>query len=751
MKLLTIFYILIILPYNCFSLSISPSSVKENNPDYLPECSEVNYLEFQNQEIPKESQYNLEQAFQTNLKYFLDFGIHPETGLPYDSVTIDTQGNLIPAPYTSITNIGLELAVLTSAYKSNSLPEDEFINKVTKILNTIDKLEVYQGESKFEGKKYLYNWYDLNTLRPTQKWISSVDLAWFVTGLIVTEEAVKENHPQISQRLNNWINAIDFSLFYNKNSGLMRTGYKVRPFGLIPAGEYQNLNSESRMISYLAIGKQDISTEEAVKHWQALNRARADKNKCFGLNIVASWGGAAFEFGMPAIFVDELNLGEKSFGYNFKKAMLVQILQAIDKNYLIWGESPSTTPYYGYEVYGSPAGVHPFHSKGVITPHASFLALTALPEEVSNNIKVMRALFPGSFDVHSGTVDAIDTNTERPIFKYMALDQAMATLSLANALNDNIIVKLFHKSNIGKNIEPFIKNEQFFTDEEIKNELEQLFAFSKKELDEGNWFQGYAILKFLESVSSNFDYLSPDELETELEKAKTAGINEYQTLLSSVIPLLTSQNYNDLLQARDNLKKAITRGIWLGIDIDDSLGLLNQVKEKIETLSPLHPELSGLIISDFNDLARPTEHMPALFEWTTGSAFTNISFEETSESEHRVVMKLDYLVISKTATGVIIKLKDVDLRNYNYLVFDVKSAPAGFGEKFKIELKYQGGNWPYPSYEVSNITTEWKRVYIPLNELVPGIPKDKLDKITELATVFDINSGTIYIDNLHFE
>lgn len=111
---------------------------------------------------------------------------------------------------------------------------------------------------------------------------------------------------------------------------------------------YGTFYSETRMTSYLAIGKGDVPE----KHWWAMNRTQLpsdtwqsqipegekvtyDGTELYqghyeyeDITFVPSWGGSMFEGLMPALILDEIQLAEKGLGLNNARHVEAQIKYA---------------------------------------------------------------------------------------------------------------------------------------------------------------------------------------------------------------------------------------------------------------------------------------------------------------------------------------------------------------------------------------------------------------------------------------
>ncbi len=150
------------------------------------------------------------------------------------------------------------------------------------------------------------------------------------------------------------------------------------------------------------------------------------------MQIVPTWGGSMFEALMVPLFVPEETWGPRSWGVNHPLYVRGQIEHGMQEaDYGYWGFSPSNNPAGGYREYGvdqlgmdgpgyttdqertavdqpyegcpgregSPAPTA--YGDGVVTPHASFLALRYARDAALENLANIREDFdsygPGGF------------------------------------------------------------------------------------------------------------------------------------------------------------------------------------------------------------------------------------------------------------------------------------------------------------------------------------------------------------------
>ena len=90
----------------------------------------------------------------------------------------------VVAERTSPTNISLSILATVSAYDLGFIPSTLALDKITKVLETINKLEKHNG--------HLLNWYSITDLRPLlPRYVSSVDSGNFVGHLMALREGLR--------------------------------------------------------------------------------------------------------------------------------------------------------------------------------------------------------------------------------------------------------------------------------------------------------------------------------------------------------------------------------------------------------------------------------------------------------------------------------------------------------------------------------------------------------------------------------
>lgn len=193
-----------------------------------------------------------------------------------------------------------------------------------------------------------------------------------------------------------------------------------------------------------------------------------------GTRLVPTWGGSMFEALMVPLVVPEDTWGPRSWGRNHPLYVRAQIEHGLaDARYGYWGFSPSNNPAGGYREWGvdaigmdapgytsdqqrttvdfgfagcpdRPALPPPdSYGEGVVTPHASFLALRYAPAAALGNLDKLRRDFdsygPGGF------YDAVNVTTGAVSQFYLALDQGMVLAAATNALRGDVLRQTFSR------------------------------------------------------------------------------------------------------------------------------------------------------------------------------------------------------------------------------------------------------------------------------------------------------------------
>lgn len=401
--------------------------------------------------------------------YFRDV-VDREHGLPLDNVLV-APGQTKVMSYTTTTNIGLYLMSLVAAQDLGFITPAAAEERIRKTLSTLQRLPRWEGQ--------FFNYYETMTLEASSTFVSSVDNGWLAAGLIVLEQA----HPAFRAEIDALLDEMDFSKVYDPEVGQLYGGYEVDKRAP-SSNHYGLLCSEPRVASYIGIAKSDLPKE----HWYKLFRTLPDswdwQNQVpkgvtrqvqgfevfYGtyrhgdLRYVPSWGGSLFEFLMPTLVLNEQEYSRDGLGANNRVAVEAQIRYALnEKRYPVWGISPCAVPDIpqGYKEYGVRyLGAKGYPDDGVITPHASFLALAVAPAQALENIRKL-ARMKGMYGEY-GFYDSVNVRTGKTSPRFLVLDQAMSFIAIANHLKNGSIRNRFMSHPLIQEQVGLLSDEVFF-------------------------------------------------------------------------------------------------------------------------------------------------------------------------------------------------------------------------------------------------------------------------------------------------
>jgi hypothetical protein len=366
-----------------------------------------------------------------------------------------------------------------------------------------------------------YNWYDHRTGAKLTVWpptgaklnpyLSSVDNGWLAVGLKVVSSSV----PQLRKRAGALYDAMDFGFYYVPEKNRVLFHYQPEPFDAPCC--YDTVVSESRIVDYIGIGRGQLPQKEYYGRWRTFpdtcdysfqeTKPVGTWQSYFGVDVfegayqyngtklVPSWGGSMFEALMPALFVPEEKWAPNSWGANHPLTVQAQIHHGMkEAGYGFWGFSPANKPEGEYGVWGvdgagmDPNGMpsnedntlvdHGFdgckdrepkpdpapgaYTNGVVTPHASFLALRYAPDAARDNLRRLTQKFPGVY-TKWGFRDSVNVGSGKVSEAYLSLDQGMIMAALGNALGDDVLRRAFADRDLERGLRPVIGVERFNT------------------------------------------------------------------------------------------------------------------------------------------------------------------------------------------------------------------------------------------------------------------------------------------------
>jgi len=425
--------------------------------------------------------------------------------------------------YTSPTNIASYIWSALAARDMQLINRQEARSRIARTLETLQALERHEASGMYynwydpeTGEKLTVWPVDGGTVYP---FLSSVDNGWLAAALIMASRA----DPRLRWQADALFGDMDFAFYYDIGAGLLRGGYWPDPPPGQGGGtggpgnetgytghHYGSLNTEPRIASYIGMAYNGIPATHYFKMWrtfpatcdwgwhemqpQGVDRTYLGVDvyeghyTYRGMNIVPSWGGSMFEALMVPLLVPEEEWGAKSWGINHPLYVRAQIEHGLDEaGYGYWGFSPSNDPAGGYREYGvdqigmnpdgyssdqerttvdlgfgecRPAGeTDPQYGQGVVTPHASFLALDYQPEAALENLANIRA----EFDAYGryGFYDAVNVVTGQVSKYYLALDQGMIMAAIGNELRNDSLQRYFVQGEIRAAIKPLLAMEEF--------------------------------------------------------------------------------------------------------------------------------------------------------------------------------------------------------------------------------------------------------------------------------------------------
>ena len=409
------------------------------------------------------------------------------SGLPADGLCRDKDRGWTASDRTSPTNIASYLWSTLAAEAMQVIGRDEAERRLNQTLATLGRMERAHG--------FFFNWYDARngsrltiwpaSGKPLRPFLSTVDNGWLAAALMM----VKNTRPALRGRAEAMLGPMDFRFFYDpydpadpiKHPGLLHLGYWTddRSF----ANTYGMVNTEPRIASYIGIARGQIPPE----HYYRIGRSRhahrgpqqqvpqGETRTYLGvpvfeshytyrsMRVVPTWGGSMFEALMVPLFVPEARWAPRSWGVNHPLYVRAQIEHGLaEARYGYWGFSPSEKPEGGYGNYGVDAlGANPdgYFSDGVVTPHASFLALAFAPHEAITNLRSLAENFP--IYGPDGFYDSLNVSTGRVSACLLALDNGMIMAALANALADDAMQRAFVDAAFEAVIRPLLAQEEF--------------------------------------------------------------------------------------------------------------------------------------------------------------------------------------------------------------------------------------------------------------------------------------------------
>ena len=419
---------------------------------------------------------------------------------------ISSNGTWKPSQKTSPTDIASYLWSVLAAERLKIIGRDDAHRRLERTLGAIGRLKRAHG--------FFYQWLDPRTGAVLEKSpyggesippiLSCVDNGWLAAALIM----VRNTYPALRERADALLEPMDFAFFYvaydaadpGNHPGQIHGPYRVdrKTFG----GFHRMLNTEQRITGYIAIARGQVPPEHYYRVERTLKPGEGKQSQVpegevrtylgipvfeghytyRGMRIVPSWGGSMFEDLMVTLFVPEERWAPRSWGVNHPLYVRAQIEHGLEEaGYGFWGFSPACDPTGGYRTYGvdaigsdplgyrsnddevrtKPVSARPSvrFTNGVVTPHASFLALRFAPREALENLRKLKAKFPVYGD--HGFMDSVNVSKGVVSDRVLLLDQGMIMAAIANAVADDAMRAAFIDEQTERILRPLIAPEEF--------------------------------------------------------------------------------------------------------------------------------------------------------------------------------------------------------------------------------------------------------------------------------------------------
>ena len=371
---------------------------------------------------------------------------------------------------TSPTNIGLQLLSTVSAADLGMIERGDMIERIERVFRSLERMRRYRG--------HFFNWYELGELRVLEPaYVSTVDSGNFAGHLIALKQACLEMIRErkctseemarlnaIAARAHSYAMEMDFKFLYDERRKLFSIGYLVGA-NAVDGSFYDLLASESRLASFVAIAKDDVS----VDHWFRLGRSLTGDASA---RTLVSWSGSMFEYLMPALVMQTFPFTLLDQAH--KGAVRQQIAYGAQRG-VPWGISESAynvrdrAHVYQYRGFGVPelALKRGLSKELVIAPYATMLAMVVDPRQSLRNLNTLEsegALGPYGFR------DSIDYSRPAPgsrkavVCTYMAHHIGMSLTALDNALNRQAWRRRFH-------CDPLVRSAELVLHERIPRRL----------------------------------------------------------------------------------------------------------------------------------------------------------------------------------------------------------------------------------------------------------------------------------------
>ena len=340
--------------------------------------------------------------------------------------------------------------------------------------------------------------------------VSAVDNGWYASGLMEARQALPGVRALASRLLSDMDFSIFYdnraqtncntnaNIAGNQPTGQQYGGFYVYPAPAHPAGYHNGaLYSDPRISMYIGMGLHQMPGDVWWRTWRTLPPQRCPTDPDFSwqgqwpvpgywqtitdpqshrqfqvweghyvypgtsITFIPTFGGGMFEGLMANLVVPETEWGTHSFG--LADLRWAQVQQRYDTQVLhdpVWGMSPSSTAddsgnYGGFGVEGLAfpaeqglAQCTTCATETTVSPHASAIALTVIPQAAYANLQTLRSRYPGVYSTDGGFYDAVNPKTGSVGHRRLVLDQSMIMAALDDALNDDALQRDFARDSV---------------------------------------------------------------------------------------------------------------------------------------------------------------------------------------------------------------------------------------------------------------------------------------------------------------
>lgn len=444
----------------------------------------------------------------------------------FEHYLVDKYNYLIPDNYqlnrrnkldyrSSSTNIGFSLIAIVSAYELNFILLEEAIEKINKVITTIEGLEKWHG--------HLYNWYNIHDMKKiTPHFVSTVDSGNFVSCLVVTAQFLRKNTTSLTliNRVDTLVEETRFEYLYDHEADVFPIGYDANE-NQQSNYNYEKFLSESRLTSYIAIALNQVP----YRHWFSLDKSLTKYKFKKGL---ASWSGTSFEYFMPLIFMKSFPYTLIDESYDFAHFVQKEFIKEVDPK-LPWGITESAyndlddSQNYKYQAFGIPYLKFADTKKPriVISPYGSLLAASKYPKSVYQNILKLR-----KYDLEGeyGFYEAYDAEEKEVVKTYYSHHQGMILAAITNLLKKDVLQDYFSSDRRVKSTEILLKEKSQlkpYIDLKIKKYRKEDYVRDNKEV----------LVRFQEGIKPVPEYgLLSNGSYTTLINDRGLGYSKYKNL-----------------------------------------------------------------------------------------------------------------------------------------------------------------------------------------------------------------------------